>query len=587
MASTTRQISFHERKNATELQTMRQLSFHERKTTRELPTTRQLSFHERRSTRELPAQRLPSFHEKKGKRELSMKRGDTPLHLACRAGDLLRVQEIIREAGKEGLKGLLSKENQSGEIPLYVAAENGHARVVAKLLKVYDVETASVKARNGYDSFHIAAKQGHAEVLKEILRLFPELAMTADLSNSTALHSAAYQGHIDVVDLLLETDASLAKIARSNGKTALHSASRMGHVPVVRALLTKDTSLCLRTDKKGQTALHMAVKGQVVEVVRDMLRFNPSVIGLEDGKGNTALHIATRKSRLPMVAALLDAEGLNINAVNKAGETALDISEKNSNSEIAAILRERGAETSKASSNPPTAARQLKQTVSDIKHEVHSQIQQTQQTRVSVQKITKRLKKMHIQGLNNAINSATVVAVLIATVAFAAIFTVPGQFADTTNPKEKITRGQAYVAGEAAFIVFLIFDSLALFISLAVVVAQTSIVVIEPKAKKRLMFVINKLMWIACLLISIAFISLTYVVVGHRSWWLAESVTAIGGSIMLVTIGSMTYCVVRNRMEESSLRNVRRGSDSRSHSWSKSALSDNELLNKEKRVYAL
>ena len=66
-----------------------------------------------------------------------------------------------------------------------------------------------------------------AEVLKELLHVFPNLAMTADLTNSTALHTAATQGHIDIVNLLLETDSNHVKIAISNGKTVLHSAARI------------------------------------------------------------------------------------------------------------------------------------------------------------------------------------------------------------------------------------------------------------------------------------------------------------------------------------------------------------------------
>ncbi|KAJ6413672.1 hypothetical protein OIU84_006471 [Salix udensis] len=100
---------------------------------------------------------------------------------------------------------------------------------------------------------------------------------------------------------------------------------------------------------------------------------------------------------------------------------------------------------------------------------------------------------MHGEGLNNAINSTTVVAVLIATVAFAAIFTVPGQYVD--DPEEKApgqSLGEANVAPQASFIIFFIFDSIALFISLAVVVVQTSVVVIESKAKKQMMAIINK-----------------------------------------------------------------------------------------------
>ncbi|KAF2325604.1 hypothetical protein GH714_031009 [Hevea brasiliensis] len=482
--------------------------------------------------------------DRKKSKESPGKRGDSQIHLAARAGNLSRVREILQNCDGNDAKVLLAIQNQEGETPLYAAAEHGHAMVAAEMLGYMDLETASVAARNGFDPFHIAAKQGHLEVLKELLHGFPNLVMTTDLSCTTALHTAATQGYVDVVNLLLETDSNLVKIARNNGKTALHSAARMGHLEVVRSLLGKDPSTGLRTDKKGQTALHMAVKGQNEEIVLELLKPDPSVMSLEDNKGSTALHIATKKGR----------------------------------------TQGAGAVNSKDLGKPPNPAKQLKQTVSDIKHDVESQLQQTRQTGFRVQKIAKRLKKLHISGLNNAINSATVVAVLIATVAFAAIFTVPGQYVED---KEKGTSlGQAHIAKNPAFLVFFVFDSLALFISLAVVVVQTSVVVIEQKAKKQLVFVINKLMWLACLFISISFVSLTYVVVGQKSRWLAIYATVIGGSIMLTTIGSMCYCVILHRMEESRFRSIRR--ESRSRSYSMSMVSEQEILDSEyKRMYAL
>ncbi|KDO51601.1 hypothetical protein CISIN_1g006802mg [Citrus sinensis] len=483
--------------------------------------------------------------ERKKNKDSPGKRGDLQLHLAARAGNLSRVMEILQSCDANEAKDLLSKKNQEGETPLYVAAESGHALIVEEMLQHMNLETASIPARNGYDSFHVAAKQGHLEVLKELLGEFPNLVMTTDLSCSTALHTAAAQGHIDVVNFLLEIDSNLAKIARNNGKTVLHSAARMGHLEVVKALVSKDPSTGFRTDKKGQTALHMAVKGQNEDIVLELIRPDPSVLKLEDNKGNTALHIAIKKGR----------------------------------------TQEAGAAHSKDHGKPPSATKQLKQTVSDIKHDVQSQLQQSRQTGFKVHKIAKKLKKLHISGLNNAINSSTVVAVLIATVAFAAIFTVPGQYVEEKT--EGFSLGQAHIAKNAAFIIFFVFDSLALFISLAVVVVQTSVVVIEEKAKRQLVFVINKLMWLACLFISIAFISLTYVVVGEHSRWLAVSATVIGGTIMLTTIGSMCYCVILHRMEAKKLRNIRKA-ESRSRSFSMSVASDQEILNSEyKRMYAL
>lgn len=515
--------------------------------------------------------------ERKKSKESPGKRGDTPLHLAARGGNLLKVIDILQRFDANAVTDLLSKKNQEGETALYVAAENGHALVVSEFLKHLDLRTASIAANNGYDPFHVAAKQGQFEVLKVLLQSFPNLVMTTDASNSTALHTAAAQGHIDVVNLLLDADSNLAKIARNNGKTVLHTAARMGHLEVAKSLLSKDPSIGFRADLKGQTALHMAVKGKNVEIVQELIKPDPSVLCLEDSKGNTALHIATRKGCTQIVSCLVSTDGINVNAVNKAGETPLDIAVKFGTEELVSILKEAGA----CNGKPPTAAKQLKQTVSDIKHDVESQIQQTRQTGFRVKKIVKRIKKLHISGLNNAINSATVVAVLIATVAFAAIFTVPGQYVESKTPGNSL--GEAHIAKDPAFIIFFLFDSLALFISLAVVVVQTSVVVIEEKAKKQLMFVINKLMWLACVSISIAFISLTYVVVGAHERWLAVYATVIGSSIMLTTIGSMCYCVVRHRLEESKMRS-RRSETPRSVSMS----SDPEMYNeKYKRMYAV
>ncbi|KAK4742133.1 hypothetical protein SAY87_000134 [Trapa incisa] len=514
---------------------------------------------------------------------------DQQLHSGVREGDLGKIREILEKIGDDGesKKKLLLCRNSEGETPLYVAAEIGNVAAVAEILRHSDIESASAASRNGFDPFHIAAKLGHVDVLKELMRAFPSLVLTTDPSCSTALHTAAAQGHVDVVRLLLETDSNLAKIARNNGKTALHSAARMGHLQIVKLLLAKDPKVGFRTDRKGQTALHMAVKGQNEDIVRELSSPDPSAVNVEDNKGNTALHIAARKGRSQIIQCLLSVEGISTSKMNKAGETPLDIAEKlgsQTASEVVSALKEAGATNSK--DQPTNPAKQLKQTVSDIKHDVQSQLLQTRQTGAKVQKIAKRLKKLHISGLNNAINSATVVAVLIATVAFAAIFTVPGQYVDTPTPGDSL--GQARIARQAAFMIFFVFDSLALFISLAVVVVQTSVVVIEQKAKRQLVFVINKLMWLACIFISISFISLSYVVVGTRHRWLAAVATLIGGSIMLTTIGSMCYCVVMHRLEEKKLR-CSRQSESRSRSYSMmSVASDHDILNADyKRMYAV
>ncbi|KAM0875563.1 hypothetical protein ACQ4PT_036689 [Festuca glaucescens] len=528
---------------------------------------------------------------KKMTKQLTGKRDDTALHGAARAGQLAALRETLSGAEPEELRALLSKQNQAGETPLFVAAEYGYVELVSEMVKYHDVATAGIKARSGYDALHIAAKQGDVEVVKELLQALPELSMTVDASNTTALNTAATQGHMEVVRLLLEVDGSLALIARSNGKTALHSAARNGHVEVVRALLEAEPSIALRVDKKGQTALHMAAKGTSLDLFDALLAADATLLNLPDTKGNTALHIASRKVRHQIIKRLLELPDTNLKAINRSGETPLDTAEKMGNGEVAGVLAEHGVVSARALS--PTGgganpARELKQQVSDIKHEVHSQLEQTRQTRVRMQCIQKRINKLHEEGLNNAINSTTVVAVLIATVAFAAIFTVPGEYvdADSLGPGQEL--GEANIAHETPFIIFFVFDSVALFISLAVVVVQTSVVVIERKAKKQMMAVINKLMWVACVLISVAFLALSFVVVGRTERWLAVAVTIMGATILVTTIGTMLYWVIAHRIEAKRLRSIKRSSMSRSRSYSGSGLSEHDWVDEEfKKMYAI
>ena len=115
-----------------------------------------------KSFRVVMERQLSFIGERRKKTESPGKRGDSPLHIAARTGNLGKVNDLIR-GGCDGeeLRELLSKQNLEGETPLYTAAENGHSAVVEEMLERMDLQTASIAARNGFDPFHVAAKQGH------------------------------------------------------------------------------------------------------------------------------------------------------------------------------------------------------------------------------------------------------------------------------------------------------------------------------------------------------------------------------------------------------------------------------------------
>ncbi|KAJ7975886.1 Ankyrin repeat family protein [Quillaja saponaria] len=535
--------------------------------------------------------RIDQAGKKKYVKQVTGRHNDTELHLAAQRADLVAVKQILNDidsqiAGTvsgadfdtevaEVRAAVVNEVNELGETALFTAADGGHLDVVKELLKYSNKETVSKKNRSEFDPLHIAARQGHHAIVQVLLDHDPGLSKTIGPSHATPLISAATRGHTEVVNELLSKDCGLLEISRSNGKNALHLAARQGHVEIVKALLSKDPQLARRTDKKGQTALHMAVKGQSCDVVKLLLEADAAIVMLPDKFGNTALHVATRKKRAEIVQELLFLPDSNVNALSRDHKTALDIAEElplsEESSDIKECLSRYGALLANELNQPRD---ELRKTVTQIKKDVHIQLEQTKKTNKNVHNISKELRKLHREGINNATNSVTVVAVLFATVAFAAIFTVPG--GDLDN-------GRAVVVNSAFFKIFFIFNAIALFTSLAVVVVQITLVRGETKAEKRVVAVINKLMWLASVCTSVAFIASSYIVVGRRHEWAAIVVTVVGGVIMAGVLGTMTYYVVRSKRIRSMRKKEKRATRSGSNSWHHSDFSNSEV----DRIFAL
>ncbi|XP_042501728.1 ankyrin repeat-containing protein ITN1 [Macadamia integrifolia] len=535
--------------------------------------------------------RIDQGGKKKYVKQVTGRHNDTELHLAAQRGDLMAVKQILSDIDTQMVRtmsgadfdaqvaeiqsAVVNEVNELEETALFTAAEKGHLDVVKELLKYSTKECISKKNRSGFDPLHIAANQGHHAVVQVLLDQDPGLSKTLGPSNSTPLISSAHRGHMAVVKELLSKDSSLVEISRSNGKNALHLAARQGHVEIVRALLDKDPQLARRTDKKGQTALHMAVKGQSCEVVKLLIDADAAIVMLPDKSGNTALHVATRKKRAEIVNQLLLLPDMNVNALTRDHKTAFDIAEglplSEESAEIKGCLARCGAVRANELNQPRD---ELRKTVTEIKKDIHSQIEQAKRTHKNVHGIAKELRKLHREGINNATNSVTVVAVLFATVAFAAIFTVPG--GDDNN-------GTAVVVSSPSFKIFFLFNAVALFTSLAVVVVQITLVRGETKSERRVVKVINKLMWLASVCTSVAFIASSYIVVGRHHQWAAILVTVIGGVIMAGVLGTMTYYVLKFKRNRTIRKKERHSRRSGSSSWYHSELSDSEV----NTIYAL
>ncbi|KAL2501013.1 ankyrin repeat-containing protein [Forsythia ovata] len=153
-----------------------------------------------------------------------------------------------------------------------------------------------------------------------------------------------------------------------------------------------------------------------------------------------------------IVSLLLAYRSIDVNVINNKRETAMDIADKlqygASALEIKEALVEAGAKHARHVGQVDKVM-ELKRTVSDIKHEVHSQLIQNKKTQRQVSGIAKELKKIHRDAVQNTTNSVTVVAVLFASIAFLAIFNLPGLYL-RDGPKA----GKARISNTIAFRVF-------------------------------------------------------------------------------------------------------------------------------------
>ncbi|KAK4596845.1 hypothetical protein RGQ29_014753 [Quercus rubra] len=446
----------------------------------------------------------------------------------------------------DSLKQLLDKLTRAGETALFLAAAKNLHEIFSYLLSFSDIQTLKIRSNSDMDAFHIAAKLGHLGIVKELLGIWPELCKSCDSSNTSPLYSAAVKDHLDV-------------IVRKNGKTALHTAARYGLLQIVKALIDRDRGIVSIKDKKGQTALHMAVKGQCPLVVEEILQADCSILNERDKKGNTAVHMATRKGRSQVFFM----------------KTAMDLADKlqygESTLEIKESLTEAGAKYARHVGKVDEAM-ELKRTVSDIKHEFSG--------------IAKELKKLHREAVQNTTNSVTVVAVLFASIAFLAIFNLPGQyFTDKSNA------GKANIADSIAFRVFCLLNATSLFISLAVVVVQITLVAWDTRAQRQVVSVVNKLMWVACTCTCGAFLSIAFLVVGKPNSWMAITITIMGAPILVGTLASMCYFVFRQHFgifRSDLQRRIKRTGGSKSFSWTHSAnISDLDDYNSDlEKIYA-
>ena len=125
--------------------------------------------------------------------------GGRPLELAVVGGSVGLVQALLEAGAPLGLDPNLPMAQALLNHPLSLAAQRGHARLMAPLAQALGEEAMETYWKL---AMHLAAIQGHVPVLKA-LRILGVPYHATTQAGQTALHQAAAGGHPDTIAFLL------------------------------------------------------------------------------------------------------------------------------------------------------------------------------------------------------------------------------------------------------------------------------------------------------------------------------------------------------------------------------------------------
>ncbi|KAM7462649.1 hypothetical protein LguiA_030770 [Lonicera macranthoides] len=363
----------------------------------------------------------------------------TPLHEAVRSRHVDVVKMLIEEDPEYSYTPHHQKE--LWETPLYLAARRGFDELVDVILQ--KCKSPAYSGPNGKTALHGAVISNSKRCAELLSNWRSNLVSRKDSNGQTPLHFVAHLGYANLVSSLLLLDKSVAYIMDYEYNTAIYIAAIRGHVSVLKEIMSQCPDSWNMVGCNYQNILHMAVKHQQKNVIEYILKECPiidSMINQKDVDGNTPLHLLciSNYSLPQLILHPMADKGVS----NNDKMTPLDLVTNNvdmpmaTKNEIVEELKNAGATVGLPYQRNVKKDGIFGEEIKINFEEERKQIWETAQTHI-------------------------IVATLIATITFAAGFTMPGGFIQSGSSHQ----GMAVLTKSTAFQAFIISDTIALVLS--------------------------------------------------------------------------------------------------------------------------
>ena len=244
--------------------------------------------------------------------------GTTALHFAVRADDVDIASLLIRSGADT------NASNRLGVTPLFLAAQNGNAVMVQKLLAA-GANADQVDRATGESILMVAIRAGSTDAVRALLSSKANPNVAEPQLGLTPLMLAAEAGHTDIVRALLERGADIHARTRTGATPApklpcIDKAGCGSHgVGIIRGGLPEQG---YRAPIPGaMTALMYAAREGHIDAARLLLDAGSDVNEVDKNDINP-LFMAIGNNHIDMARFLID-RGANINAVDWYGRTPL------------------------------------------------------------------------------------------------------------------------------------------------------------------------------------------------------------------------------------------------------------------------